>query len=165
MKNTTDAGEGWRETEARLREEADRDYPAAWIPEEPGDELAGTITAIRPAVRTSYGPVPVVELEELGTHARHSVWLLHAVLRREMARARPVPGETVLIRYLGRVQPEGGGAAYEAYKVVVDRVEQGDEVDWRAIAARYDPDLAEEVAGGELADAPTDDDDHDGVPF
>jgi hypothetical protein len=137
------------ETRERLRAAADAGFPAAWIPEEAGDEIAGVITAVRPSVGTSYGPVPVVELKELGASVRWSLWLIHTVLRREFVRQRPAVGETILVRYLGRVKPEGGGAAYEAYKLVVDRPDQGDEIDWTAIAARYDPDVAAEQAAGQ----------------
>src|SRR5215471_6912954 len=125
----------------RLRAAADRGYPQAWIPEEPGDEIAGVVTSVRPAAPTAYGSVPVVELEELGGPTPWSVWLVHAVLRREFVRQSPQPGEAILIRYLGKVQPEGGGAAYESYKLVVDRPTEGNEVDWTRLAARYDPDL------------------------
>jgi hypothetical protein len=117
------------ETLARLRAAADREFPQAWIPEQPGDELAGTVTAVRPAVRTAYGPMPVVEVEQLGTRAAWSVWLIHTVMRREFTRHRPTLGETVLVRYLGRVQPEGGGAPYESYRLVVDRPDENSDVD------------------------------------
>jgi hypothetical protein len=133
-------------TQERLREQADREYPTAWIPEQPGDELVGVVRAVRPAVHTAYGPVPVVEVEQLGTRAGWSIWLTHTVLRREFIRRRPVPGETLLVRYLGRVQPETGGAAYESYRVVVDRPDENSDVDWRGIAGRY----------GDLDDAPDD---------
>jgi hypothetical protein len=136
----------WDEARERLREVADREYGQAWIPAAEGDELAGVITAIRPVVHTTYGSVPVVELEELGVRATWSVWLVHTVLRREFVRQRPVVGETVLIRYLGKVTPEGGGAAYESYRLVVDRPDEGNEVDWAAIAERFDPDLARQPA-------------------
>jgi hypothetical protein len=153
------------ETRARLREQADRGYPQAWIPEQAGDEIAGVITAVRPAVRTSYGPVPVVELEELGGATPWSVWLIHTVLRREFLRQRPSLGERILVRYLGRVTPDGGGAAYEAYRLVVDRADQGDEVDWASITHRYDPDLAaEERANEHRHDEPPPLGD-EGVPF
>jgi hypothetical protein len=127
---------------ARLREQADRGHAPAWIAEQEGDELCAVVTGIKPAVRTSYGHVPVLELEELGSHTPWSLWLLHAVLRREVWRARPAAGETLYVRYDGRVVPEGGGAPYEAYTVIVDRPDQGDELDWDALARRYDPDFA-----------------------
>lgn len=128
------------DTLARLREQADRGFPTAWIPDDPGQELVGVVVGIKPAVRTSYGHVPVLEVEELRTRTPWSVWLVHVVLRRAVWRARPGVGETILIRYDGRVHPEGGGAPYEMYRVIVDRPDEGNEVDWQAIARRYDPD-------------------------
>jgi hypothetical protein len=134
-------------TSDRLREQADREYPSAWIPEQPGDEIIGVVKAVRPAVHTAYGPVPVVEVEQLGTHAGWSIWLTHTVLRREFVRRRPVPGETLLVRYLGRVLPETGGAAYESYRVVVDRPDENSDVDWHGVAARYGDLDADPTAG------------------
>jgi hypothetical protein len=58
------------------------------------------------------------------------------------ARLNVVAGETVLIRYLGRVEPEGGGEPYFNYRVAVDR-EEPKEIDWRAIAAEHGDDLDE----------------------
>jgi hypothetical protein len=124
----------------RLAEQADREHAPAWIPEAPGDEIVGVVAAIRPAVPTQFGPVPVVELAELDTRAPAAVWLIHTVLRREFERARVIVGETILVRYLGRVAPEGGGAAYESYKLVVDRPDENNAVDWGAIAERYGDD-------------------------
>jgi hypothetical protein len=130
----------------RLRAQADREHAPAWIPQAPGDELAGVVTAIRAAVPTQFGPAAVVEVAELDTGAACSVWLLHTVLRREFERARVALGETILVRYNGRVAPDGGGAAYESYKLVVDRPDEGSAVDWAAIAERYGDDRDEPTA-------------------
>jgi hypothetical protein len=141
--SSNDSAQQWDATRERLQEQADREYGQAWIPQAEGDEIAGVITAIRPVVHTTYGAVPVVELEEIGVRASWSIWLVHTVLRREFVRQRPTVGEVILIRYLGKVSPDGGGAAYESYRLVVDRPDQND-VDWTAIAEKYDPDLASE---------------------
>jgi hypothetical protein len=126
----------WEETAARLRERADLGYPDAWIPKEPGEELLGVVASVRPAVQTSYGAVPVVELVD-AVGAPWSVWLVHTVLRNEFLRQRPRLGERVLIRYLGTARPESGGAPYESYRLVVDRVDENTDVDWTGIATRY----------------------------
>jgi hypothetical protein len=152
----------WDETAARLRERADRDYPQAWIPEAEGDELVGVVIGVQPAVATSYGPVPVVEVED-GLHTGWSVWLTHTVLRREFERQRVALGETILIRYLGKVTPEGGGPAYESYRLVVDRPDQNTDVDWTAIAERYDGTTITPPARSQpAADPPRDDED---IPY
>jgi hypothetical protein len=160
----------WEKALTNLREQADRDFPSAWIPDEPGAELYGVLRSIKPAVRTTYGPVPVLELEDPRTHTSFSLWLLHTVLRRSVWRLKPVVGELMYVRYDGRVKPEGGGTAYEGYTVLVDRPDQGDEVDWEAIAKRYDPDVFEErepeITRGpdeDLPGAPGPDDDD--IPF
>jgi hypothetical protein len=135
------------EVRGRLREQADREWPEAWKPRQPGDEIVGTVTAIRPAVGTAYGPVPVIELAELGTGRPVAWWLIHTVARNEAARVRPALGESILVRYLGRVQPDGGGPSYASYKLAVDRPDEGSEIDWSAIAE------PEDVHGAEPAPA------------
>src|SRR4051812_22742872 len=52
----------WDEVLGRLREKADRGFPAAWVPQQPGAELIGIVRAVKPGVRTPYGPVPVLEI-------------------------------------------------------------------------------------------------------
>jgi hypothetical protein len=130
----------WDETRERLHEQADREYPQAWVPQADGDELVGVVTGVKEAVSTRFGPVPVVEVVD-PVGAAWSIWLVHVVLRRSFARERPAIGETVLIRYLGRITPDSGGNPYDDYKLVVDRPDEGNDVNWSAIAERYDPDL------------------------
>lgn len=149
------------ETRERLRERAERGFPDAWIAKEAGDELAGVVVGIQPAVHTAYGSVPVVEVAELGVGTPWSVWLTHSVLRREFIRQRPAAGETILIRYLGKVTPDTGGASYELYRVVVDRPDEGNDVNWSGIAAKYEPDLAGRP--GPFDDEPPDD--GEDIPF
>jgi hypothetical protein len=115
----------------RLREQADREHAPAWRPTQAGEEVAGVVTAIRPRVHTAFGPVPVVELARLDDGQPIAVWAVHTVLKNELVRQRPAPGEMVLIRYCGPVTPDAGGPAYESYRVVVDRLDQP--VDWSAI--------------------------------
>lgn len=124
-----------RDTYQRLRERADADAPPAWKPTEPGDELFGCFVDLNAAVPTKFGPAPVVAIAQPSGDVV-SVWLLHSVLRREFERARPAIGENLLIRYLGTVQPDGGGSAYESYSLVVDRTSAP--VTWDEIAKRYD---------------------------
>jgi hypothetical protein len=124
--------EQWEARQARLREEIDREYPAAWIPERVGEELLGTVVDVRANVPTKHGPVPVVELA-LPNGERRSVWLTHTVLRRAFARQNVALGETVLIRYRGRVAPTSGAPEYADYRVVVDRPRPVGTVDWKAI--------------------------------
>jgi hypothetical protein len=124
-----------RDTYQRLRDRATSDAPPAWMPTEEGDELFGTFVDLIPAAPTKFGPAPVVQLAQPSGEVV-SVWLLHSVLRREFERAAPAIGENVLIRYLGMVQPEGGGNPYQTYSLTVDR--KAAPVTWEEIANRYD---------------------------
>jgi hypothetical protein len=56
--------------------------------------------------------------------------LLHRVLIDELRRARPKPGELVLVKWLGK-KTSASGQEYVAYRVLVDREDQG--VDWAAL--------------------------------
>jgi len=134
----------WNSTVGRLREQASKGFGKSWIPEKPGDELVGYVRAVKPAVRTPYGSVPVLELEEPNGTA-WSLWLLHTVLRREVWRVRPIAGELLYVRYDGKITPDSGGAAYESYSVLVDRPESNEPIDWEAIARHYDPDAFEDA--------------------
>lgn len=126
----------WDEVRERLRQEADRGFPPAWTPEEPDEEIFGVFVGFNPQAPTKlYGPAPVVELED-PTGTRWSVWLLHKVLRLHFERQRPALGERILIRYLGKVRPDGGGNAYDNYALVLDRPTSG-APDWAGIAQRY----------------------------
>jgi len=156
----------WDAVRARLEAEIDRGFPAAWQPEEPDEQIIGRVVAVRPAVPTrQYGTAPVVELED-PVGGRHSVWLLHKVLRLSFERQRVALGETVMIRYLGKVYPEGGGNAYDNYSLAVDRPVPRGQPDWDAIArAHGDQEAFREPTGdpGPPADVPERVDDD--IPF
>jgi len=123
----------WDAIRERLRKRADEGFPASWQPEEVGDELLGVVRRVVLAAPTrQYGTAAVVELEtEVG--ARYSVWLFHKVLRQAFIRERVQLGELVLIRWLGKKTPEGGGNSYDNYEVVVDRPEATGSPDWDAV--------------------------------
>lgn len=124
----------WQETHERLRGEADREYPPPWQPA-PGDELIGTVVAVNPSAHTVHGPRPVVEIAEPNGD-RVSVWLHSKVLRRQFERADIRLGETVLIRYRGKVDRDNE-PSYHDFKLVVDRPQSNAPVDWRRIAQAH----------------------------
>jgi hypothetical protein len=134
-----------------LRERARADFPEAWIPEREGDEFVGVFRRLDRG-HTSYGPCAIAVFAEDGTGADRAVWLIHTVLRNELRRVRPEPGELVCIRYLGKRQPVGGGPAYDSYRVVVDR--EGGGLSWD------DLEEAGPDAAGQAARTATDD-----IPF
>jgi hypothetical protein len=110
---------------ARLAEE---ELPEAWIPSAAGDTIVGEFVRLEqgPTVR---GPawIAVLKTED----GERSVWLLHVVLRNELARRRPESGELVLIKYLGKKE-SSAGQPYEGYRVLVDREQSV--ADWDAVA-------------------------------
>jgi len=132
----------WDSIAERMRKAADEGFPTSWQPEEPGDEILGTLARVTMQAPTSYGPAPVVELVT-PVGGRFSVWLFHTVLRRAFEREAPALGERVLIRYLGKRRPEGGGNEYDDYRLIVDRPEASGSPDWTTMATRYgDHDVA-----------------------
>jgi CheY-like chemotaxis protein len=100
--------------------------------------LGGRSRARRSSARSSPSSSPRAST---GTSTRSSpfagpnggeraVHAFHTVLPEGLAEAAPKIGETVGIKYVGRVESESGG--YHKYKVVVDRADGG--VDWSAYA-------------------------------
>lgn len=163
----TDETANWQEIYERLNLAADAENPPAWLPETEGEELFGQVVGVNPAVPTKFGSAPVVTIRKPNDELV-SLWLLHTVLRREFLRAEPKIDEYVLVRYQGRVTPEGGGGAYASYAVLVEREEKG--LDWKAIGERYggDVDMEQGLVRNEEGDAalasgtpPADDD----IPF
>jgi hypothetical protein len=156
----------WEAAHDRLRKRAEEGYPEPWQPDGPDDEIMGVVVAVNAAAPTAYGPSPVVVLETRQGD-RRSLWLFHTVLRRQFSRQGVALGEIVLVRYRGKVHPDGGGNPSDDYIVVVDRPLDTREPDWGAIAERYgddrDEDLFAKPAGGAAAaDVSADDED---IPF
>lgn len=141
---------------AKLRERADRQYPESWVPKAAGDTIAGEFVRLDTGT-TSYGEQTIAVLREQNGVER-SVWLLHAVLRNELAKLRPKPGELVLIRYDGK-KDSAAGTRYAAYRVEVDR-EQAP-TDWDALA---DADDVPDEAGPVASDVPADTEGFDTTP-
>ena len=132
----------WDALYERLRKQADEGFPPPWQPEQPDEEIVGIVRRVTMQAPTSFGPSPVVELE-LKSGDRMSVWLYHTVLRRSFERERVQLGEVVLIRWLGKRRPEGGGNAYDDYRLVVHRQGQSGDPDWTEMADRYGDTLDE----------------------
>jgi hypothetical protein len=131
----------------RLAELAERRPPESWIPTAEGDSIVGEFVRLDegPTVR-GQAHIMVIKTED---GLERSVWLLHTVLRNELARQRPQPGELVLIKYVGKKE-NTAGQHYGAYRVVVDREQRVP--DWDA------------VTGTEAAD-PEEAPHEDGAPF
>ena len=114
---------------ARLRERAENEPPASWVPEADGEYIAGKLVRYERGT-TAFGD-QIIAILQAPDGTERAVWLLHAVLHNEFSRQRPRPGELVLIRYVGRRQA-ASGAPYAAYRVEVDREDAP--LDWDAVA-------------------------------
>jgi hypothetical protein len=139
-----------QEAAARLTTLADQDFPESWIPSAEESMIVGEFVRLEqgPTVR---GPAWIVVLKTEDGRER-SVWLLHTVLRNELARQRPEPGELVLVKYEGKKE-SSAGQPYEAYRVLVDRDRAAP--DWDAV----------DRTSRDGADDAPDEDEGGGVPF
>jgi hypothetical protein len=131
---------------ARLAAQADQELPESWIPSTEEPTIVGTFIRLEqgPTVR-SLAWIAVLKTED---GRERSVWLLHTVLRNELARQRPEPGELVLIKYEGKKE-SSAGQPYESYRVLVDREQSVP--DWDAVAGtkpESDSDAIAEAEGG-----------------
>jgi hypothetical protein len=88
---------------------------------------------------TSFGRKQIVVLRDLDGRG-WSIWLLHSVLQEEFARKRPAIGDLVAVQYCGKVTPQGGGAPYGKFKLMVDRPDAA--IDWGPVESQEDPPVA-----------------------
>jgi hypothetical protein len=128
---------------------AEQELPEAWMPSAAGETIVGEFIRLERGM-TVRGPAWIVVIKTEDGRER-SAWLLHTVLRNEVARQRPEPGELMLIKYEGKKE-SSAGQPYEAYRVLVDRDQAVP--DWDAVAA-----TSRDGAGGTPAEG------EDGVPF
>lgn len=127
--------------EDRLDHEA-----VGWRPE-PGDKLIGTIISIDEGTSGEWGPYPLLEVEQ-GDGTCIALHAFHSVLRNAIASKRPQVGDTIGVKYIGKVNPKGGGNAYENYRVQIERAAGAPEIDWDAHEKASAG--APGVAGGDL---------------
>lgn len=105
----------------RLRARLDRaaeSKPTAWRAE-PGDELVGHFVRWDQAT-TRRDETHAIAIVRALDGESFAVWCFYAVLREELEKAKPQPGELLVIRRLpDRVT--GDGVEYRVYAVAVDR--------------------------------------------
>ena len=123
-----------RTARSTLEERLDQEFPESWVPDKPGETISGTFLRLERG-RTDYGPAQIAVIRTADGSER-GVWLLHAVLKAEMKRLRPEPGERVAIRYEGR-KKSAAGSTYAHYKVAADRDETPP--DWGELDDEFDP--------------------------
>jgi hypothetical protein len=119
-----------------------------WRPEA-GDYVLGTVVAVDTR-EGDYGPYPYVEIEKadgsiVGVHG------FHTVLKNELARTKPEVGDTLGVKYFGKVATKPGSKydSFEKYRVVHERTSgaREDKPDWGSMEA----DAKSELGG--IADA------------
>jgi hypothetical protein len=109
-----------------------------WRPEE-GESLTGKVVSVdtRPSDYGDDYPLVEVERENGEVVAVHG---FHSVLKRELARLRPAPGDTIGIKYFGKAQ--GRNQTYEKYRVIVERASgQVQSPDWDGMKAQADAEI------------------------
>jgi hypothetical protein len=107
--------------------EPEEEYPESWIPwKEPGQTrtLVATVNGYSLGPDFGWGRKWICTVTDRDGKP-WSVWLTQEVLVREFAdeeTGRPMPGESLTIRYMGKQDaPKRGGPAYHRFRVTVHR--------------------------------------------
>lgn len=125
-----------------FRERAERDQPAAWMPEA-GDTLVGTLEGYttgrskHPDLPDSY-PIALVRDEDTGEVV--SVHIVLTAIRGQFENADPKVGERIAVSYRGKVESKETGRSYHNYRVTVDRPDAGETAKSFADMAAATPD-------------------------
>jgi len=141
---------------SNLAAQLDRRHAESWIPDEPGDTIEGEFVRLDRGT-TEYGAAAIAVIRT-DDGSERAVWLLHAVLKQELGRVRPEPGERLAIRFDGR-KTSTRGHSYAAYSVAVDREESAPS--WEDIDDEPVPRGGEAAAVGASSNGQADDD----LPF
>lgn len=104
----------------------DDDGAEAWVPENPGEGIQGTVISVTDDMPDQYKAnetVPVVTIETAdGTHYR--IMGFHGVLRKEIRQHAPRVGDTFAVRYFGEKTLKTGpfkGKDFHHYRAAVRR--------------------------------------------
>jgi hypothetical protein len=95
----------------------DQERPQAWIAEEPGDQIVGTLVRYDKGT-SQYGEADIAVVRT--KDGERAVWMFGAALRSQFGKIKPSPGEVVGIKFLGE-RVSGAGNKYKDWRVVVDR--------------------------------------------
>lgn len=118
---------------SEIAEQAEKNLPESWIFSEHGALIVGEFVRLEEG-HTAFGDAKILVLKTEDGRER-SVWLLHSVLKRELARKRPEIGELVAIRHTGKKTSEAG-TTYESYNVVVGG--DSEAPDWDSLTSEAD---------------------------
>ena len=148
----------------RLRARLDRaaeSKSTAWRAE-PGDELVGHFVRWDQAT-TRRDETHAIAIVRALDGESFAVWCFYAVLREELEKAKPQPGELLVIRRLpDRVT--GDGVEYRVYAVAVDREANDPATPFSGCAPPHDAKPPQ--SDWSLASSPPpSNDDNDGMPF
>ncbi len=102
--------------EDELDQQLDAERPEAWVPEQAGETIKGTVMGWETGT-TKFGKQDICIIDT-GEEVR-SVWIMGSVLQNQFERVQPKIGERIGIRYLGKRQNEKGDNEYKDWKVVV----------------------------------------------
>lgn len=136
---TDTANPGLDERVAKLHDRLNEPMPETWKPAAAGEQIVGRFVRLDRGV-TAFGDSWIVVLESLnrpGSFA--SIWLFHTALINQFGKARPQPGELVLVRYEGKRQAKGGGSEYHDWKVVTEHAGAVGGFGWDDITAPSQP--------------------------
>jgi hypothetical protein len=118
------------EIEQRLAERADEPLPESWKPDRPGQRIVGRVRRYEKGT-TGWGDCVICVVESLRRPGQlASVWLFGTVLVNAFRKQRPKRGEVILVEYRGMVHPDGGGADYKDWRLVVDRPDGAEGLDF-----------------------------------
>jgi hypothetical protein len=96
-------------------------FPEAWRPKE-GEKVVGTVLEISERA-SEYADEPYVVIVVLTDEGReYAVHAFHTVLRNEVARLGPKPGDRLGLKYFGKDEKRG----YERYRVLIERAERSE---------------------------------------
>ena len=115
------------------------EYPTSHRFENDGDSIAGAVVRYSEGPG-KFGPVPIMVLDtDMG---ERSIWLFSSILREKVGKAKPLPGERVVVTYLGQRTSQATGNTYKAWGVdVSDRTPSAPPFDdWAGGASTYHDD-------------------------
>jgi hypothetical protein len=116
------------ETPAPVPEqEPEQEYPESWLPWKDAAQprsLVGDVASYELGPDLGYGRNWICTVTDREGKP-WSVWLSQKVLLGEFEEQRPMPGERIVLRYIGlQEEPKGGGPAYHRFRLTVEREQQ-----------------------------------------
>jgi hypothetical protein len=99
------------------------DYAPAWRPENDGDMILGTITALAMG-HSEWGTYPIITVLTSGGEM-FAIHGFHTILKQRLIEIRPMVDEILGVKYLGHILPDDTNSKnvndYYAYKVLINR--------------------------------------------